>query len=348
MRYIVIFLAGAFGALLANRGIAVFNDAVRPVVPEYREGRMTRLEFATTTFALSFGLVIGFGIPYSIMSPIILVHSLWLGTDVIGIFFPAKNIEKWYLDKESMIGAGLSVLVGGLYGVLLLTGLVLIIVFAVRDKSESTGNLASIFGDRVKNIRKNIIWIAIMGAIYGLACNMHLLMEGPQSLVALKDGNISSAVSISFARALSFIPLKALTSLTTGTFVTDGFGFTATVGLLAPNGVLAAVFGAVVMSLEALSLAVVAKLFDKVPSIKKSADSIRVAMTKLLEVAILVGSMSAAEGMAPGFGFLVVGGFFVMNEYFKKPIVRMAVGPIAVIAVGVLVNVLAVVGLYSV
>mgnify|MGYP000736273427 CR=1 FL=1 len=36
MRYIVIFLAGAFGALLANRGIAVFNDAVRPVVPEYR------------------------------------------------------------------------------------------------------------------------------------------------------------------------------------------------------------------------------------------------------------------------------------------------------------------------
>ena len=57
------------------------------------------------------------------MSPIILVHSLWLGTDVIGIFFPAKNIEKWYLDKESLIGAGLSVLVGGLYGVLLLAGL---------------------------------------------------------------------------------------------------------------------------------------------------------------------------------------------------------------------------------
>ena len=90
------FLAGAFGAFLANRGISVFNDAVRPVVPEYREGRMTRVEFATTTFALSFGLIIGFGIPYSIMSPLILVHSLWLGTDVIGIFFPAKNIENWY------------------------------------------------------------------------------------------------------------------------------------------------------------------------------------------------------------------------------------------------------------
>ena len=71
-------------------------------------------------------------------------------------------------------------------------------------------------------------------------------------------------------------------------------------------------------------------------------------MTKLLEVAILVGSMTAAEGMAPGFGFLIVGGLFVMNEYFKKPIVRMAVGPIAVIVVGILINIFAVLGLYSV
>lgn len=426
MRYIVMFLAGAFGAFLANRGIAVFNDAVRPVVPEYREGRMTRVEFATTTFALSFGLIIGFGIPYSIMSPIILVHSLWLGTDVIGIFFPAKNIDEWYKDKESLSGAVLSLLVGGIYGVLLLVGLqgfvnlmqalpvnvfdawqnisgpvisafiafpcvvitmdygwkkglsslvftvlirqvlvavgqgdiadgiallaglLLIIVFAVKDNNQESTNMASIFGDRVKNIRKNIVWIAIMGGIYGLACNMKLLMEGPQSLVALADGNVSSAVSISLARAFSFIPLKALTSLTTGTFVTDGFGFTATVGILAPNPLVAVILGAVVMSVEALALSVIAKLFDKVPSIKQSADNIRVAMTKLLEIAILVGSMTAAEGMAPGFGFLVVSGLFVMNEYFKKPVVRMAVGPIAVIAVGILINIFAAVGLYTV
>ena len=419
MRYLVMFLAGAFGALLANRGIAVFNDAVRPVVPEYREGRMSRVEFATTTFALSFGLVIGFGIPYSLMSPIILVHSLWLGTDVIGVFFPAKNTEKWYEDKESLAGAACSILFGGLYGVLLLaglqgfvnmmqglpvnvfdawqnisgpvisafivfpsvviamdygwkkamgslaftvvirqllvfvgmgdiadgiallTGLLMIIVFAVQDKSGTQTDMASIFGDRVKNIRKNIIWIAIMGAIYGLACNMRLLMEGPQSLVALADGNTTSAVSISLARAFSFIPLKALTSLTTGTFVTDGFGFTAAVGILAPNGLIAAVLGAITISL-------VAKLFDKVPNIKKSADHIRAAMTKLLEVAILVGSMTAAEGMAPGFGFLIVSGMFVMNEYFKKPIVRMAVGPIGVIAAGVLINLFAAIGWYSV
>lgn len=415
------------GALLANRGISVFNDAVRPVVPEYREGRMSRAEFFTTTFALSFGLVIGFGIPYSIMSPIILVHSLWLGTDIIGAIFPAKNADEWWKDKESLLGAVGSFAVGGLYGVALLAGLqglvdlmqslpvnifdawqnisgpvisafiafpcvvitmdygwrrglaslvftvvvrqvlvaaglsdiadgiallaglLLVIIFAFSAKApEAQVNMADVFADRVKNIRKNIIWIAVMGAIYGVACNIHLLMEGPQSLTSLIDGNVSAAASIATARAISFIPLKGLTSLATGTFVTDGFGFTAVVGILAPNAVVAGLLGAVVMSAEALSLSLVAKVFDKAPAIRNSADNIRVAMTKLLEVAILVGSMAAAEGMAPGFGFLTVSGLFVMNEYFKKPITRMAVGPIAIIAVGILVNVFAAIGLYTV
>lgn len=37
-----------------------------------------------------------------------------------------------------------------------------------------------------------------------------------------------------------------------------------------------------------------------------------------------------------------------MNEYFKRPLVRMAVGPIAAIAVGILVNILAAVGLFAI
>lgn len=428
MRYLVIFLAGAMGALLANRGVSVFNDAVRPIVPEYREGRMTRAEYASTTFALSFGLVIGFGIPFSIMSPIILVHSLWLGTDIIGAFFPAPiEVDKWHTDRQSLVGAGLSFLVGGAYGILLMTGLqgfvavmeslpvnifdswqsisgpviyafsafpfvviamdygwkkglsslgivllarqifvalgqesvadgaalfvaiLLVIIFAFFDKTEqeeSAGDMASLFSDRTKNIRKNLPWIAIMGGIYGWACNIGLLMEGPQSLVAMADGNKASSVSISIARALSFVPLKGLTSITTGTFVTDGFGFTATVGILAPHFLIAIVLGAVVMSLEASSLILLARLFDRFPGVKRSADSMRDAMSKLLEIALLVGSMNAAHGMFPGAGFFIVAGFFAINEYFEKPLVRMAVGPIATIIVAVLVNLLSLIGLY--
>ena len=423
LRYIVIFLAGALGALLANRGISVFNDAVRPIVPEYREGRMSRVEFASTTFGLSFGLVIGFGLPYSLMSSIILVHSLWLGTDIIGVLFPAGNEEKWYREKKSLLGAIGAVLAGGIYGVALLAGLnglvaffqslpvnvfdawmgisdpityafvafpvvaivkdygwkkglisavlvlilrqffsvmgwgyedaitmfagiVLLIVFAMMDKSGSQTNLASLFSDRIRNIRKNIIWIAVMGAVYGLACNIGLLMEGPTSLTQLAEGDKANAVATTVARAMSFIPLKGLTSLTTGTFVVDGFGFTATVGLLAPNAFLAAILGGIVMSAEALSLLLIAKLFARFPGVKKAADSMREAMTKLLEVALLAGSMVAAGNMAGGMGYFIVAAMYGMNEYLKKPVTRLAVGPIATIVVALIANVLSLVGLY--
>lgn len=425
MRYILIFLTGALAAMLANRGIAVFNDAVRPIFPEFREGRMTRVELATTTFGLSFGLVIGFGIPFSIMSPIILVHSLFLGTDVIGTFFPGKAIDKWFKDKESLIGFLVSGLCGGAYGLLLLiglksfvdalkllpvnvfdalgglgdpvifafavfpilaiayeygfkkgvlslgivvvirevveklgykspdgaallVGLIILLIFALTEKKseEDKTNLATLFTDRVSNIKKNVPYIAAMGALYAVCVNINLLAEGPQSLLAMKKGMSADAINISIARALSFIPLKGVTSLATGTFVTDGFGFAATAGLIAPNIILAAIIGGIVISLEALSLVLVAKFFDNYPGIRKAADNMRNAMSKLLEVAILVGSMMAANKMFPGVGFLVVAGLYLLNETLKKPVVKIAVGPLGAIVTGILVNIMVVVGLY--
>ena len=88
MEMILIALISALGAIMANKGIAVFNDGLRPIVPEHLEGRMTRGELAATSFAMSFGLVVGFGIPFSLTSSIILIHSIFLGTDIIGSFSP--------------------------------------------------------------------------------------------------------------------------------------------------------------------------------------------------------------------------------------------------------------------
>jgi hypothetical protein len=425
VKYIIMFLTGAFAAILANRGIAVFNDAVRPIMPEYREGRIKRSELAATTFALSIGLVIGFGIPFSIMSPIILVHSVFLGTDIIGTFFPAKPIDKWYKDKESLYGVILSGICGGVYGLLLLiglqsfvdvikllpvnvfdaigslgdpvifafaafpplaiayeygfkkgllsmglvvivrqamvllgnnspdgiallVGLIILFIFALTEKKsdEEKTQLASLFTDRVSNIKKNIPYIAIMGGLYGISCKIGLLMEGPQSLLAASKGLNADAINITIARALSFIPLKGITSLATGTFVTDGFGFVATAGLLSPNAIIAAIAGAVVISIEAFSLVLIAKFFDNFPGIRKAADNMRNAMSKLLEVALIVGSMIAANKMFPGVGFFIVAGLYLLNETKKKPIVKIAVGPIGAIVTGIVVNILAVVGLY--
>lgn len=103
---------GAVSAMMANRNIAVFHDGLRPLVPEYVEGRISRKALAATSFALSFGLVIGFGIPFSLTAPIILVHSLLLGTDVIGTWTPD--------NKKGFIISGIF---GALYAIALMIGL---------------------------------------------------------------------------------------------------------------------------------------------------------------------------------------------------------------------------------
>ena len=66
MRYLVLAAIGALASILANKGIAVFNDGFRPIVPQFYDGQISRKELATMSFAISFGLVIGFAIPTSI------------------------------------------------------------------------------------------------------------------------------------------------------------------------------------------------------------------------------------------------------------------------------------------
>ena len=49
---------GGMASILSNRGVAVFNDGLRPIMPEFLEKRMDRKSLAATSFALCFGLVI--------------------------------------------------------------------------------------------------------------------------------------------------------------------------------------------------------------------------------------------------------------------------------------------------
>lgn len=426
-KILVVALAGAMGAAMANRGVAVFHDGLRPIMPELIEGRMRRFELASIAFGLSFGLVIGFGIPFSLTSSILLVHSLWLGTDIIGTWFPGSFDKNWMKDRKSLMGLAGAIVVGALYGVLLVLGLdavvklfanlpvkvldsmgslgdpivyafaafpaiavamqygvkngiitfvitllgrqiagalgqsqpdgwalavgvIVMIVYAIREKKtdETDEGMTALFTERANRIRSYLPWIALTGAIYGAACHLSIMMEGPQSITSLAAGDVPAAINFTIARAISFIPLKAMTSLATGVFAMDGFGFVATIGLISPNVYVAIIGGAIVMSLEALSLVVIARFLDRFPGMNKAADNIRTGMTKLLEVATLVGSMMAANSMAPGgFGFFAVAGIYLLNEVAGTPIVRMAVGPVAAIAVGIVVNLLALVGLYT-
>ena len=423
MNIILIALIGALAAVMANMGIAVFNDGLRPIMPEHIEGRMTRRELAATSFAMSFGLVIGFGIPFSLTASIILIHSILLGTDIIGTFspggrkgaiisgvvgalygigilkglegvvkafemlpvnfmgslglvsapiviafaaFPALATGYQYGAKKGLINLVVSVIARQLAviispiklgtasininpeGSALIVGMVILLAYAMGEKSEEEAiDLVSVFGERVKRIKKNLPILMVVGALVAAATASGIMAGDPISLNLLKEGKNIDAGFAALARGIGFIPLIASTAIATGVYGPVGMTFVFAVGLFVSNPLFAAVLGALVIGAEVLLLDQIARGLDKFPGIRNSGENIRTAMSKLLEIALLVGGMNAANAIAPGIGFFVVIGLYILNEIAGKPVVRMAVGPIAAIVVGVLINILAVVGLFT-
>lgn len=424
MKYVLMALIGGLAAILANKGVAVFNDGLRPIVPEYLEGRMSKKALAATSFALGFGLVIGYGIPISLAATVILIHSILLGTDIIGTWvpsgkkgvaisgaigaiygigiavglrfivdlfaklpvnflpqlgqvgtpivaafaaFPALVVAYQYGVKKGLGTLTLSFIVRQIVqyygtfkmgnakvalnpeGMALLAGMIVMLFFAIREKADpnaQTVDLTALFSERVKRIKKNLPYLAVMGALVSAATSYSLIAGDPISLNLLAKGQNLDAALTAFARGIGFIPLVATTAIATGVYGPVGMTFVFVVGLLIRNPILAFIVGGVVIALEVLLLDTIARLLDKFPGVRKCGENIRTAMSKLLEVALLVGGMMAAQAMAPGLGIFVVAGLYVLNRTSKKPIVDMAVGPIGAILVGVLVNILYIIGLY--
>ena len=431
MKYIVIVCIGALASILSNRGIAVFNDGFRPIVPQYFDGKISRKELAAMSFAVSFGLVVGFGIPTSIAATIILIHCLLLTTDIIGTWcpdsklgmilsgviggvyglgilvgleaivnlfallpynfldslgsvsnyvtvvfaiFPAVAVAYQHGFKDGAITAIITVLAYFLIkkfgtfslgansvtlnaeGMSMLVGTIVMLVFAARVKGDgdANANLVHVFSDQVARIRKNWPLLAIMGGLLACGTSLSIIAGDPASLALLAEGAYSDAALTALARAIGFVPLVFTTAIVTGVYGTSGCTFVFVVGLaLHGNPILALILGAVVMVVELLLINVFAKGMDKFPGVKDMGEHIRTSMNKVLEVALLVGSVVAAETMASqaaglsGIGALFVIVCLLLNRRSKKPIVEMAIGPVACIIFGILLNILLVIGLIT-
>ena len=377
---------------------------------------------------MSFGLVIGFGIPFTLSASIILIHSILLGTDIIGLITP-KN--KWgtpiaaivgglygwglltglegfvklfeylpvnfleplgevgtpvvvtfmafpalavalqfsikkgiltfavaaivrqlavFVNEQGLLTIGDNVITLNQEGMALIVGMIFLFAYAMREKAEegSSVDLASVFSEKVLRIKKNVVYFMIIGALIAGATNLLLMAGDPISLNLLAEGKQTDAGIAAAARAIGFIPLVASTAIATGVYSPVGFTLIFVVGLFAPNVWLAVIIGAVVIFAEVMLLSYIAKFLDKYPGVRNSGENIRSAMTKLLEVALLIGGANAANMIAPGFGFFFIAGFYLLNEAAGRPIVRIAVGPVGAIAVGIIVNILVLLGVMNI
>lgn len=429
--FFVIAAIGALASVLANKGIAVFNDGFRPIVPQYYDGQISRRELATMSFAISFGLVIGFAIPTSIAATIILIHCILLTTDIIGTWcpdnitgtaiaavvgavygiglllglqsivdlfasmpfnfvgnlnsissyvtaafaiFPAIAVGYQHgFGKGSVTGAvtlliyfliakfgtfaiGTSTVKLNAYGMAMLVGMGCMIYFATKIKGSGSSNtfLVDTFSEKVKRIRSNWWLLAIMGGLVAMATSMGIVAGDPISLGLVAEGSWNEAAMVALARGIGFIPLVFTTAIVTGVYGPVGSTFVFVVGLLLNgNPIFALVVGAAVMCLELASINLFANGMDKFPGMKDMGEHIRTAMNKVLEIALTVGGIVAAEAMAAKFtgiagsGALFVIGCLLLNRMSKKPIVELAIGPVACIIYGILLNILLVLQLIA-
>lgn len=429
-RLILISIIGAYTAFLSNQGIAVFHDGVRPIYPEEMEGRMSRRTFLTMAFALSIGFILGFGIPFSIGSTVIVAHAVLLGTDLIGIAFPRskrglilsvvaggiygagivvglqslvdliKLLPIDFTNSLSSIGDPIlvlfalfpSIVVGTRYGMLngfiafaitvvarqlaqyygnfqfgdakialfpegisLMTGMIVLMAYAMGEKQEGDGSTAkefiSIFAERMKRIRKNMLYLCISGGLIALAAAYMMFATDPIAHSFMKDGKLSSLLFVNIAYFISFVPLVGATAMATGVYSPSGMTLIyvgATLCALMGAPYLAFIVGAGIIALEILSLEKIATFLDSYPGVRACSELIRTNMIKVLELSILIGAMVAANTLAPSVGYLFIGAFYLFNRFSKKPIAEMAVGAVGIIVFGVLLNGLYLLGLFKI
>lgn len=425
----------AVTALLSNLGVAVFNDGVRPFVPEFLEGRMPRPEYALAVFGMCIGFIASVGIGNALATNLLNPWLLFLATDIIGAVSPNKIVA-------AIVGAAWGVLclvgIGGINTVLtflpvdligalgqlgtyivtgfalfpvvaiimqfgwqrgvitavlaliarvlgpmwkfgpskasisadawtLLVGVVLLVAFAIAkdlaDKDRASDELGgNLFSERVGRIRKNVPFLMVGAALIGAACNLHIFAGSTVSMFNLADAYkaaggvdmslVQTAAINELFRGISFIPLIAVTAITTGVYGVAGFTFIYVAGYLAPNPIVAAALAVIIIFVEVMLLGLIGKQLGRFPSLRDAADNIRSAMGTCVEWALMFGSLNAVITMGasvsnPTLAFAIAAAIYFINEATGRKIMRMAIGPVFAVGTGIILNLLYAVGLVA-
>lgn len=411
-------------AFLSHIGAAVFHDGIRPVIPEYIEGRMKRPELVSIAFGLSVGFIASVGIAHTMATNILNPWLLFLTTDILGVLapkkwlapifggvwgilcltaltginaaltglpvdmiggiaalgnpvvtgfslFPIVAIFMQFGNKTGFISAGIAIVVRQLAetfypsmtdAMTMLTGIIILVGLAIYKDVKNKSNISSVdmgnvFTERVGRIKKNLPFLMVAGALIAVACNIHIFAGSEVSIYTLADAYraggaeqsqlVTQAALAELIRGVGFIPLIATTAITTGVYGVAGLTFVYPIGYLAPNPLIAAVLGALVIFAEVMVLGLIGKGLGKFPSIKDASDNIRSSMTTVMEFALLIGSINACITMGGNTGFAIGAMIYLINEITGRKIMRMAIGPVAAIIVGILLNILHIVGLFS-
>ncbi len=364
------------GGIIIVHTILLATDIIGAAFADDKKGMV-----CSTVVGGLFGVALLFGMQAIVdlfaMLPVGFLGNLsTVGDLVITLFivFPALAVAYQAGVKTGFIVFGLTLLVKQVFalygsfkigdvnvslnsdGMALLFGIVAMVVVAAKSGKKGDGSTAEVFKIFEKNIdriKKNIVMLSISGGIVALATSLCLIAEGPASLNLMAQGNYTEAAIVALGRCLGFVPLVMTTAIISGVYSPCGTKAVHIPAILLINmGIMGLVgsfvIGCLIMAVEVLLLGFIAKAMDQFPGMKELGDNTRTAMSKILDVALLVGGMLAANAIAPTLGYAYVAGLYFLNQCAKKPLPSMAIGPIGAISLGVIVNILHLIGLFPI
>lgn len=200
------------------------------------------------------------------------------------------------------------------------------------------------FRENVRQLRRGLIPLGAIGALAAMLARGGWLAGEPLTTVLLGQREVAAASAVAIMSALGFMPMVVMSALVTGVYTTQGYcDWILGAGYLAPNLLVAGLIGAALMCVEILAIAAFLKFITKYPKVRETGAAIRDALTVVAEVSFLVGGAISAEAIWPGTGFLITSVLYVANEVAGCPVMRLAVGPLCAMLVGILLNILSVV-----
>lgn len=302
-----------------------------------------------------------------------------MGTPVMSAFalFPLLAILYQFGWRAGAVAAAVVLLsrllvikFTGIYpeSIQIFVGMLMLILIAVRKDLSDRKNgieppdmsgMHSIFDERTKRIVKHLPFLAVTGALIAAVSNAGIFAGSEVSIYSLadaykmtdpaeQDAALQQVALSEFMRGLGFIPLIATTALATGVYGVVGMTFVFVVGYLSPNIAVAATLGAVAICIEVMLLRSVGRVLEQFPSIRNASDNIRNSMNTLMEFALLIGGVLAVMKMGSTTGFTIFAMLYFLNEVMGRPVLKIAAPAVAAILTGIVLNLLHVVGLFSV
>lgn len=224
-------------------------------------------------------------------------------------------------------------------GITLAVGSVFLIALALRRRGAPFPGEVELFADNLRLLRGAAPVLLLIGACAALAANAGWLAGEPAAALLLGGGRPIDAALVALFSAVGFMPLVVSSSVVSGAYSTQGYpDWVLGAGYLAASPIGAALAGAGIIAIEVFGLPFWMRLLGRFPDLRELGGAVRDSMTIVTELALLIGGFVSANAIWPGYGLLIAGGMYFLNETAGRPVIRLAIAPVAAIAVGLLVN----------